>query len=81
MKAREFVDLLSYKEIVSILESYKDFEKLGMIGDKPIRIYAHKMLDSIGMSEHNQITIWIDMLAKECALNLAKKYISMRGEK
>ena len=75
MKAREFVSNLGSDEIFNILESYEKFELLGMIGEEPIRTYTHKMLDFIGMNEHSQITIWMDMLAKECALNLAKRYM------
>lgn len=69
---REYVSKLTDEEIVGIIESWEEFEVAGMIGDKPIRTHTEKMMADI---DYSNVTIWMQMLAFECSLVFAKRYI------
>lgn len=68
----EYVENLSDQEIIEILESWEEFSAKGAIGDKPIRSHAKKVTHGITDTD---ITRWMQMLAFECALVFARRYI------
>lgn len=72
---KEYVESLDFETKKSILESYDKYKKDGFIGDEPIRIHAIKMSKDAGIPDHDNITVWMEHLAYQCARDFASKYI------
>jgi hypothetical protein len=66
-RLRTFVkDELTKAERDAIIQSYEQYEQDGFIGGEPIRTYARKFVESLGITHDYQITLWMEKLAMEC---------------
>ena len=72
---KDEINSLSYDEKVIILEDYKKLHKNGSIGDCLLRRKASESSERLtGMVD----VLYMDIFAKEVALNLASEYINVK---
>jgi hypothetical protein len=71
--SQRFIESLSEQEMISIIEGYEQFEKDGIIGDEPIRVFAVAFMKEIEVDSN--VVVWMERLAFECYRHFAKKYI------
>ena len=71
---RTFVANLTEAERNEIIESLNEFETNGVIGDKAVRLYAEKYMESVGAT--SMVTFHMTQLAMAC---FEKEWLDARG--
>lgn len=70
---QRFVESLSEEDMLNIISGYERFEKDGMIGNEPIRLFATAFMKEIEVDTN--VVMWMERLAFECYRHFAEKHI------